>query len=610
MPRKKVEEPVRLNVKPLIKQIAKEKDLDPEVIKLAIESAILSAAQKRANAFIEPRPFLDLDTGDMTLFVQKEVVISVEDPRQQIDILSAKARNPHHMLGDKIEVEIEPEEFGRIAAQSVRQGILQRLRDAERDRVYIEYKDRVGQVVTGIVQRYERRDAVVQLNKTDCLLPHQEIPRGVRYRFGDRIRCLIVDVRRTPKGPQVILSRTRSELVKQLFSLEVPEIDQGVVRIVEIAREPGVRTKIAVNSLNPDVDPVGACVGMKGSRVQMIVRELDNEKVDIVPWSQDPENFIASALNPAQIMSIKLNEIQRRAEVMVDTDSLSKAIGKGGQNAKLAAKLTGWKIDIVEQEDAAVTAQQEEISRQYLSDFLSQIEGIGEFAREALLRTSELNTVEKITEAEPEQLLPFVNDDQDLAEDIIEGAKEYLEELRKMTEDSESLMDNALRERLSKIQALADRLIDAPPKTDTPDEDVIAAKEMTAEGGPVPEGLAAEDVADLSPTGAEDAPATEPMTSEVDPPASEMAGSPEAEQTEESPEAAVEEVPVEEGAVEEAPVEEVPASDPMTSEVQPPASEMQASPAPDEEPVALPEDESAARFVEPEAAPDTEAPKE
>lgn len=465
MARKKKAPVIRaLNIKPLIKMISKEKDLEPEIIKRAIESAILSAAQKRKD-FADPRPDVDLETGDLRIYVRKEVVLSVEDPGSQIDILAAKERNPANMLGDRIEVEIDPEEFGRIAAQSVRQGILQRLRDAERDNIYEEFKDRVGNVVTGIVQRNDRRDVIVALGKVECLLPHQEIPMGVRYRIGDRIRALIVEVRRAPKGPQVIMSRTRSELVKQLFAMEVPEISDGTVRIVEIAREPGIRTKIAVNSMNPDVDPVGACVGVKGSRVQMIVRELDNEKVDIVPYSAIPENFISSALNPAKIVAIKLDEIQRRAFVVVERDSLSKAIGKRGQNAKLAAKLTGWKIDVAEQEDAEELARLEEISRQYLMDFLGQIEGLSDFYKQAIAATPSVNTVEKLAEASPEQLANFTNEDVELAEEIIEGAKEYLQGLEEMTQNSEEAMSEEMRQRFKSAAELVDLLSGAKAAT-------------------------------------------------------------------------------------------------------------------------------------------------
>ena len=460
-----------LNLKPLIKLIAKEKDLEPDVIKKAVESAILSAAQKRAKMFNDARPELDLDTGDLHIYVTKKVVVNVGDDKHEIDILSAKAQNPKYMLGDDVAVEISPEEFGRIAAQSVRQGILQRLRDAERDRVYMDYKDKVGSVVTGIVQRYERQDAIVNLGKVECLLPRQEIPQGVRYRFNDRIRCLIVDVRRTPKGPQVILSRTRSELVKQLFATEVPEISDGTVRLVEIAREPGTRTKIAVSSNDANVDPVGACVGLKGSRVQMIVRELDNEKIDIVPYSPIAENFIAAALNPAQIAKITLHAIEKRAEVVVERDSLSKAIGKRGQNAKLAAKLTGWKIDISEQEEAETLARLEAINLRYLEDFLAQIEGLPGIARAALAKTPEFNSVEKLAESDPRDLLNFTGDNTELADEIVTGAAEYLEELREMTSsfDGSPSAQGDAAEILKSAEDLANRLAGKKISV-TPDE--------------------------------------------------------------------------------------------------------------------------------------------
>lgn len=445
MSKKKKKEPVYkvLNIKPLIKAIATEKDLDTEIIKQAVESAIMSAASKREHGFNEPRPELDIQSGEMRIYAKKKVVISVLDENKEIDILTAKERNSEHMLGQEIEVEIDPESFGRIAAQSVRQGILQRLRDAERDRIYDDYKDKVGSVTTCIVQRYERRDCVVSLGKTECLLPHHEIPMGIRYRAGDRIRCLIVDVRRSPKGPQVILSRTRSELVKQLFATEVPEISDGTVRIVEIAREPGTRTKIAVNSMNPDVDPVGACVGPKGQRVQAIVRELDNEKIDIVPFSAIPEHFIESALNPAVVISMKLNELQKHALVIVDGESLSKAIGKRGQNAKLAGKLTGWKIDVREQQTEEEIARDEEQTRNMLADFLDQIEGLSGFSKDAMSKSKELNSVERLAMTSPSQLLPFTNDDQAMAEQIVRGASEYLLQLSTMRNEAVEDVEDA-----------------------------------------------------------------------------------------------------------------------------------------------------------------------
>jgi len=432
MPRKSIKGIQAINLKPLIRQISKEKDLELDVIKFAIEEAIRTAASKRSQSFVSPRPMLDIESGDLRIFVMKKIVRQVKNPRAEIDLVHAKQMDNAYVVDQEVEVEIDPLEFGRIAAQSVRQGILQRLRDAERERIHADFKDKVGQVVTGIVQRYDRKDVILTLGKIEMMLPHQEIPPTTRYKYGDRLRCLITDVKRIPKGPQIILSRTRAELVRQLFAQEVPEIADGTVKILEVAREPGVRTKSAGSSMNPDVDPVGACVGMKGSRVQMIVRELENEKIDIVPYSSIPQHFIAAALNPAKIVTIRLNETEKRAEAIVERDSLSVAIGKRGQNAKLASKLTGWKIDVIAQEPAELRQMLEEIGRRYLEDFLSQIEGLTGLARDALLRSDNFNSVEKLANTEPKALLNFTGDDLELAEEIVNGAREYLDALKFM----------------------------------------------------------------------------------------------------------------------------------------------------------------------------------
>ncbi|MCC5877429.1 MAG: transcription termination/antitermination protein NusA [Candidatus Sumerlaeia bacterium] len=487
--KKNVNAPEILNLKNFIKQIAKEKDLEMDMIKEAVESAISSAAQKRSKAFTDAKPVLDLETGELRIYVKKKVVISVTDDKHEIDILTAKAQNPKYMLGQEVEVGISPEEFGRIAAQSVRQGILQRLRDAERDRVHEDWKDKVGQVVTVIVQRPEREGCIVNLGRVECLLPRNEMPMGVKYRNGDRLRCLIVDVRRPAKGPQIILSRNRSELVKQLFATEVSEIHDGTVRIMEIAREPGVRTKVAVHSTDTNVDPVGACVGLKGQRVQAIVRELNNEKIDIVPYSPIPENFIKSALNPAQIISINLHPVEKRAEVVVERESLSKAIGKRGQNAKLAARLTGWKIDISEQEEAETMARIEQINLRYLEDFLTQIEGLSEFMREVLAK-SKFNSVEKLADADTEDLAVYTHDRTELAEEIISSAQEYLEGLEELTStNDDSEMSEDSRKTLKSAEDLANRLagktvsFDPEPPAETPESETPA----TPEEAPQPE---------------------------------------------------------------------------------------------------------------------------
>lgn len=422
------------NLGNFVRQISKEKDLDVEVVKNAIEQAILSATKKGPLKLKNTRPEFDIETGQLHIYAQKNVVDEVEDPKKEIKLKAAKKIKHDTVVGDVVEVEVDPVEFGRIAAQSVRQGILQRLRDAEHDKIYTEYIDKVGMVVTGIVQRFERKNIIVNLGKVETILPQSEVPFGTHYRYGDRIKVYIQDVQRTQRGPEIRVSRACPELVLKLFEQEVPEIADSTVKIMSIAREPGVRTKIAVTSNNPDVDPVGACVGMKGSRVQMIVRELENEKIDVIPYSNDSRELIKAALNPAEVLNILLNEEARTAQIIVSQNSLSLAIGKRGQNAKLAAKLTGWKIDILSEERRDLLERMEELNRRYLEDFLSQVEGLSQLAREALIK-SPYNTVEKISKTAPSLLLNFTNGDLQIAETLVSGAKEYLEALEELAKE-------------------------------------------------------------------------------------------------------------------------------------------------------------------------------
>ncbi|MBN1902758.1 transcription termination/antitermination protein NusA [Candidatus Sumerlaeota bacterium] len=422
------------NLGNFVRQISKEKDLDVEVVKSAIEQAILSASKKGSMRLKNTRPDFDIETGKLRIFVEKNVVEEVMDSKTEIKLKAAKKINHDAEMGDVVEVEIDPIEFGRIAAQSVRQGILQRLRDAEHDRIYNEYIGKVGMVVTGIVQRFERKNVIVNLGKVETILPQSEVPFGTHYRYGDRIKVYIQDVQRTQRGPEIRVSRACPELVLKLFEQEVPEIADGTVKIMGIARESGVRTKIAVSSNNPDVDPVGACVGMKGSRVQMIVRELENEKIDVIPFSNDPRELIKAALNPAEVLNIILNEEARTAQIIVSQNSLSLAIGKRGQNAKLAAKLTGWKIDILSEERRDLLEKMEELNRRYLEDFLSQVEGLSQLAKDALMK-SPYNTVEKISKTAPSLLLNFTNGDIQTAETLVSGAKEYLDALEELAKE-------------------------------------------------------------------------------------------------------------------------------------------------------------------------------
>lgn len=424
-----------------IKQICKEKDLDSHVVVEALEQALVTASKKNLTMYNNARPSIDPETGDLHVYVTKTVVRKVTNPRTEMDIEEARIFIQDVEEGDEVEVEINPEEFGRIAAQSARQVVMQRLRDAERLKVYAEFKDKVGQVATAVVQRFEKRDAIVLIQRAEAILPHWEIPHNARYRFGDRLKVIITDVNLNAKGPIIRVSRTHPDLVIRLFEQEVPEIADRIVKILNVAREPGVRTKISVISNNPDVDPVGACVGMKGSRVQMVVRELENERIDIVPYSNNPIQFIKAALNPVQVKDVQINPETKVATVIVDKSQLSLAIGRRGQNARLAARLTGWKIDIQAIEEERPETLDEEIQHQYLADFLSQLPDLDEQLRLAILGSRKYSSVEAIAAAEPHQLQDIANlESPSRWRPIIEGAKQYLEALQEMraTESAES----------------------------------------------------------------------------------------------------------------------------------------------------------------------------
>lgn len=420
-------------LKAFMRQISKEKELDVHVVKEAIEQAIISASKKNLSQFVDARPLLDPDTGELHLYVKKHVVNIVVNPRTQIALRDAKRQKSDAQVGDLVEVEIDPENFGRIAAQSARQVVMQKLRDAERQKVFDEFKNKKGEILSGIVQRYEKRDLILSVGKAEALLPRNEIPPTSHYRINDRLKVYVIDLDVNAKGPILKVSRTHPQLVAKLFEQEVPEIADDTVRIVNVVREAGSRTKIAVESNNPDVDPVGACVGVKGSRVQMIVRELENEKIDIVPYSANTRQFITSALVPAQIQTVKISEQTRQAEVIVKKGNLSLAIGKKGQNAKLAAKLTGWKLDIRSEveEKKLSDADAEEIQRKYLDDFLNQVDRLTAPMRERIIGSSFVS-VERLAEANAAELGLLLGD-RGLADEIIDDAKEYVEALHEMT---------------------------------------------------------------------------------------------------------------------------------------------------------------------------------
>ena len=327
-------------------QLARERGISAEVLFEAVEAALISAYKRNFGTVQNVRVAMDRETGEIHVFARKDVVEAVSDPKQEISLIDAKAVDITFQLGDVVEQEVTPKDFGRIAAQTAKQVVVQRIREAERSLVFDEYSNRENDIVTGVVQRIEQRQVYVDLGKAEAVLPPTEQINGEPYRYGDRIKTFIVEVKKLPKGPQIMLSRTHPGLLRRLFELEVPEIHDGVVEIKSVAREPGLRSKIAVHSADENVDPVGACVGHKGLRVQMIVNELRGEKIDVVRWSENPDEYIANALSPAKVIAVEIFEDEKASRVIVPDYQLSLAIGREGQNARLAAKLTGWKIDI------------------------------------------------------------------------------------------------------------------------------------------------------------------------------------------------------------------------------------------------------------------------
>lgn len=333
-------------------ELEKERGISADILFEAIEAALISAYKKNFASLQNVRVHIDRMTGEFKVFARKNVVDEVEDSRTQVSMEEARKIDPNYSIDDVVEYEVTPREFGRIAAQTAKQVVVQRIREAERGMIYDEYINREGDIVTGVVQRYDQKNVIVDLGKVEAILTAQEQIPGETYQSFERIKTFVVEVKKTTKGPQVMLSRTHPGLIKRLFELEVPEIHDGLVEIKGVSREAGARSKIAVYSRDPNVDPVGACVGPKGSRVQTIVSELKGEKIDIVHYSNDPEEFVANALSPAKVVGVYPKPNEKVALVVVPDYQLSLAIGKEGQNARLAAKLTNWKIDIKSESQA------------------------------------------------------------------------------------------------------------------------------------------------------------------------------------------------------------------------------------------------------------------
>ena len=355
----------------VIDQVSREKGLERDILIKALEEAVRAAARKKYGPDYDLEVTFNSDLDEIEVFEFKEVVEEVTNERLQISLDEAQEMDVESEIGDSLGIKMDTDTFGRIAAQSAKQVIMQRLKEAERDIVYDDFKDRRGEIINGIVQRFDRGAMIVNLGRTEAELPSKEQINKENYRQGDRIRAYILDVKQYSRGPQIILSRTHPNLLAALFDNEVPEIAEGIVQIVQVAREPGSRAKIAVASKDSDVDPVGACVGMKGSRVQAVVQELRGEKIDIVTHDPDPAKFVCNALAPAEIIRVIVDESSRSMEVVVPDDQLSLAIGKRGQNVRLACKLTGWNLDVTNE-----TSYNQALKEGYRS--LLNLKGIGE----------------------------------------------------------------------------------------------------------------------------------------------------------------------------------------------------------------------------------------
>jgi len=412
-----------------IEQISKEKNIDPKIIITALEDAMVAASRKfyRTNEDISAR--FDQETGMLEIFAVKRVVENVEDPSLEISLEEAREIDPSLGIDDTVELPKPTDVLGRIAAQTAKQVILQKVRDAERQNIFNDYSQKVGELITGVVKRFEGPDIIVDIGKTEAMLPLREQSRAEAYKQGERIRTVIVKVLPIAKGPQVILSRTDPQMLVRLFEIEIPEIYDGTIVVKNAVREPGDRAKIAVASTDRDVDPVGACVGMKGSRINSIIRELRGEKIDIVQWSEDAAQFAANALSPARISKVLiLDAAERRMEVIVEEKQQSLAIGKKGQNVRLASKLIGWQIDVKSEEQKKMEVLSVMESLTSSSTPLTELEGISERLVEKMREAGIVN-VERILELGIDKLQEIPGIGEKTAAKIMEAARDLFEEV-------------------------------------------------------------------------------------------------------------------------------------------------------------------------------------
>ena len=412
----------RLELLQIADAVAREKSISRDIVLASMEDALQKAARSRYGQETEIRVEINPRTGEVRTSRLMLVVDQIENDATQILLIDARKRNPAAQVGDWIAETLPPFDFGRIAAQSAKQVIVQKVREAERDRQYQEYKDRIGEIVNGVVKRVEYGNVIIDLGRGEAIVRRDELIPREMFRPGDRIRAYVYDVRREQRGPQIFLSRTHPQFMAKLFGQEVPEIYDGIIEVKSVARDPGSRAKIAVISRDSSIDPVGACVGMRGSRVQAVVNELQGEKIDIIPWSADAATFIVNALQPAEVVKVVLDEDSARIEVVVPDDQLSLAIGRRGQNVRLASQLTGWDIDILTEAEESERRQKEFVER--TNTFMQALD-VDEVVGQ-LLASEGFRSVEELAYVEPAELASIEGFDEETAEEIQNRARDYL----------------------------------------------------------------------------------------------------------------------------------------------------------------------------------------
>ncbi|MBW2470422.1 MAG: transcription termination/antitermination protein NusA [Deltaproteobacteria bacterium] len=460
------------DIKRVVEQVSRDKGIERKVLIKALEEALKSAARKKFGSKMDIEVQYNEDSGEIEVFQFKDVAEVVTEPALEISLEEGRKLDPGCEIGDSLGTKMDTSTFGRIAAQSAKQVIIQKMKDAEKDAVYSSFVDRKGETINGIVQRIDRGDIIVNLGQTEGIVHVREQVPKETYRRGDRIRAYILDVLHESRGPQIILSRTHPNFLIHLFRTEVPEIRESIVTIMGAAREPGIRAKIAVASNNSDIDPVGACVGMKGSRVQNVVQELRGEKIDIIPWHVDPAKFVCNALAPAEISRVIIDEANQTMEVIVPDDFLSIAIGKKGQNVRLASKLTGWNLDVKSETKYTIAMQSG-------YDSLVALTGVGISLADALYELG-FYSAEEVSKATPEDLIQIRGIGEETAQKLIAAARKAVKEAEKTEELEEET--SSKKSETQETAATEDTGVDAEAETSgTADQQAEEMEEAVAE---------------------------------------------------------------------------------------------------------------------------------